>query len=171
MWRTDSVIVEIKGVPTEIAFWDDYGIWPKLIYTKCLTTIELQEDTDTMPEELKITPEQWEEMLRLQMQKQQPKAPTRTTHEASKPYKEKSFVSVHYDAAGSKDNDSAYSTRDASVYVVLHFYLRDGDTWPALLRDARDYAQTFHHSKIIVHDHAWNEPCSPAPKLKKCKEV
>jgi|SRR5215471_2739810 len=125
-----------------------------------------------MPEELKITQEQWDEMIRLQMQKQQPKPPASTQpKEATKPYKEKSFVSVHYDAAGSKDNDSTYSSRDASVYVVLHFYLREGDTWPALLKDSRDWAGHFQHAKVIAHDHAWNEPCSPAPKLHKCREV
>lgn len=114
----------------------------------------------------------WEEMLSKQMTKQKAKeTPTRATTPAQKRGPEKSFVAMHYLAAGETDGDTQYKKRDPSIYAVVHFYLRAGDTFQALCRDARDYAQTFHHSKIIAHDHAWNEPCSGAPKQRKCKEL
>lgn len=126
-----------------------------------------------MADELKISADQFAELVAQQMARQaQKEVPQpKTSRPASKPYKEKSFVSVHYTALGTGDNDSNYSSRDSQLYVVLHFYLREGDNWQALQRDARNYAQTFQHAKIIAHDHAWNEPCSPAPKLHKCKEM
>ena len=125
-----------------------------------------------MADELQITTEQWDLMLAKQMAKQKVAAKTtRSTVSAKKPGPEKSFVSTHYLASGQSDADTQYKTRDPQTYVVLHFYLRDGDSFQPLCKDARDYAQMFPHSKIIAHDHSFDQPCSPSPKQQKCREV
>ena len=123
-----------------------------------------------MPDEIQISAEKWQELLDAQIAKTAQK-PTRATVPSTKPYAEKSFVSVHYTAAGQSDADSTYKNRNEKIYVVAHFYMRPGDTWQAVTRDALNYFHTFPDCKLIVHDHAWNEPCSPAPKLRKCREL
>lgn len=124
-----------------------------------------------MSDEKSMDAAAWEEMLAKQLAKQKAKVPTRATTQARKPLPEKSFVSMNYMAAGQSDWDTQYKKRDPDIYVVLHFYLRTGDTFPALQKDARNYAQYFPHSKIIAHDHSWDSPCSGAVNLRKCKEV
>jgi hypothetical protein len=106
-----------------------------------------------MPDEIKFSQEQWDEMLAKQIAKQTVK-PTRATVAASKPYHEKSFVSMHYNAAGVSDSDTTYNSRDPKTYVVLHFYMRPGDTFQALQNDARNYQASFNDCKLIVHSHA-----------------
>jgi hypothetical protein len=125
-----------------------------------------------MSDELNLNAAAWEELLAKQMEKGKPKPPRNVgSTEARKPGPEKSFTSQHYLALGKSDWDTQYKRRDPDVYVVLHFYLRAGDTFAALQRDARNYAQYFPHSKIIAHDHSWDDPCSTAPNQRKCKEI
>ena len=124
-----------------------------------------------MPEEIQITQEQWEAMLAKQVAKQAAKTPTRATISAAKPMREKSFTCQHYFALGQSDADSLYKSRSPETYVVLHFYMREGETFQGLQNDAKNYQQMFQHCKFIVHDHPWNEPCKPAPKFNKCKEI
>ena len=157
-----------------IATYADYGIWPVFPFKKTLDKqLDYRED-GPVPDEIQMTQEQWDALLSAQVAKTEQKKTTvkpNRAKPAAKPYAEKSFVSVHYTANGQGDIDTIYSNRDALTYVVLHFYLRDGDTWSALLKDSRDYASMFPHCRIIAHDHKFNEPCSPAPKQRKCKEV
>lgn len=125
-----------------------------------------------MSDEMNIDAAQWEELLAKQMKKSQPKPPRNVgSTPSSKPWPEKSFVSFQYFALGKSDWDTQYKRRDADVYAVLHFFLREGDKFGSLQNDARNYSQMFPHSKIVAHDHAWNEPCSTAPAQRKCKEV
>src|SRR5215831_15363949 len=80
---------------------------------------------------------------------------------------DKTFVAYHYRGT---ENDSFISKRNPAVQAMIHYFTRAGDTWVRCLNDAKDDKKYHPDWKIIAHDHAFNEPCSPSEKAK-CREI
>ncbi len=53
------------------------------------------------------------------------------------------------------------------VYQQVNFFVRPGDTWSSLLKDAKDEKDLRNSNVLVVaHNHMFEEPCT-----KKCREI
>lgn len=56
--------------------------------------------------------------------------------------------------------DPTPKTDDVDIYRTTHFYVRKGDTWPRVLKDARgEIERCGPGTRVMAHDHKFNEPC------------
>jgi hypothetical protein len=103
----------------------------------------------------------------------------RTPPRASKPGtrpkdvsgRDKAFVAFHYSDGTDHESHSYLQGRNSLCPATIHFFLRPNDSWNKVLADGRE-EKKFHPDRVVVvHNHAWNETCTPAPAKAKCKEI